>query len=730
MLFSRDSWGRAPLPLLPEGIRAAWDDHELPGWLASDLGLAPSSTFAALGKEVWKAAGMDAAPDRVTAFLTKRVNKFERELARVCPVPRNWPAGLDPSDVPWSNRTMNALHKSGLVNALPRLAELTVDDLIGQEGFGGRSLLDFSCTVEAILHIQDDEEAATFQMMAGAPEELSREDRIQESLLDLVDLPWLGQASRQDPRLTAAIPAAFRSETLLEQVEHVFDLTPLSIGIHRAIIEAANAVGAVFEEIKALPLEAALQDYFLSYRNWDEQRLRAFYPRFGWGPDAGATLQEVGDSLGVSRERARQLEKQLRDRRPPHQVFMPALDRAITCLVELAPSPVEVAAQTLVDDGITSGPFRPEGVIAAAELLQHEHGLSIVEDAGALFVVTEESHHLRVIRQVASRQARASGASTTGEVYAELEAIGASVTLEEVAEGLEALPKVCFVLQEWFLYTERPDTRVTAVARKMLSVTAPLSATAIRDGVHRELRFRKTRGSSGWPLILPPSLVVLEIMNRHAGFSVDEEGLIRPSQTLNYREVLSPSEQAMIATFRESPAGVLDRTTALAGAVERGLNPSTASITLTYSSVVKHLGVGLWCVCGAHVDPAAVEAVRRANALRPREKRTLGYTWTTEGKLALAYKIPAAFQSAVFLVPADIRRFMDGRDFPARTESGADVGRIRVYDTGLSGGWGTFLSRSGAEEGDVIIGEFDLIAGSAVLRLESDEIFDAIDFSG
>ena len=49
---------------------------------------------------------------------------------------------------------------------------------------------------------------------------------------------------------------------------------------------------------------------------------------------------------------------------------------------------------------------------------------------------------------------------------------------------------------------------------------------------------------------------------------------------------------------------------------------------------------------------------------------------------------------------------------------------------GPRGGYGRFLAAAGAEEGDVLVVEFSIPENVAALRLESDEIFDEVDFSG
>src|SRR5262249_4371943 len=150
----------------------------------------------------------------------------------------------------------------------------------------------------------------------------------------------------------------------------------------------------------------------------------------------------------------------------------------------------------------------------------------------------------------------------------------------------------------------------------------------------------------------------------------------------------------------------------------RSMNISTFSLYLSYSPVVIRLGLDVWSLRGVRVDPAAVEAVRQANALRPRKKRVLDHGWTPDGRLWLAARIPT-YDEVSFTVgiPGPIRHYLSGRQFEARDEDGAIHGLIRVNEEGASWGFGRFLRQRGADKGDILIVEFDLTRNSGVLRL-------------
>jgi hypothetical protein len=184
---------------------------------------------------------------------------------------------------------------------------------------------------------------------------------------------------------------------------------------------------------------------------------------------------------------------------------------------------------------------------------------------------------------------------------------------------------------------------------------------------------------------------------------------------------LGATEQVLVDVLRSSPACVLDRASFARESVERGMNQNTFSLYLSYSAVIAHLGTDIWSLRGVRVDPAAVEAVRTANAARPREKRVIDHGWTPGGNLWVAFRLPRGFSSFVFGIPGAIRRFLAGLDFPATDEKGTPSGTVRVLEDGASHGYGPFLRRRGADEDDILMTEFNLAQRLSVLRLLDDE---------
>ena len=156
------------------------------------------------------------------------------------------------------------------------------------------------------------------------------------------------------------------------------------------------------------------------------------------------------------------------------------------------------------------------------------------------------------------------------------------------------------------------------------------------------------------------------------------------------------------------------------------MNPNTVSQYLSSSPVIAHVGTDMWSLRGTRVDPAAVEALRNANAAMPNEKRIIDHGWTENGDLWLAARIPELPTSFTVGIPSVIRRFVIGREFPATDEHGLAAGTVRVNAEGASYGYGPFLARRGADADDILLVSFQLTAGASTLRLIDDEELEVI----
>jgi hypothetical protein len=593
---------------------------------------------------------------------------------------------------------------------------------------GAISVLDYACTLEATINAVQ----SSAPCLAAEPDDSelvdSDRDKLEEELtaplLPVLDEPWLDMVSGKDPRFAEVVPAGGGTvRTMIDNwIETVLD--GRAHDANKEFLEAIPKITALIEVMEQQTLEESLSEFLAPVSRLKGNRLRALIRRLGWGGEPPLTLEAAAGPIGVTRERLRQLQDRTKRSMPNHPVLMPALDRALEVLKADAPISVESASQILVARGVSQDPFHPMSVIKAAIELGRTPGIQIEDVGGAKMVVRSEDAEVSAgVATIALRQARASGASNLLEVAAEADETGLGANEMLIEAALSNHPDIEFLDSRWFWCPGR-TTRLENVSQKMLSVVSPIGLSTLREGVRRQYRFLKTRGNSGWPLAVPPRSVLQAFYSASSSFRVDDNGSVSSTKTLDYRTILSPSEQVLVASLRTAATGVVDRSTLMRDCVARGLNQNTLTVLTTYSPLLEHLGTDLWCLRGLQVDPAAVEYLRKSKAARPRERRVLDYGWTEGGSLWVGVRLPHRIEDLHVGLPAAVKRFVVGRDFIATTERGTVCGKIRVYENGTSWGYDDFLARSGADEGDVLLAKFDLTRPSVTLILGDDDLLE------
>ncbi len=176
----------------------------------------------------------------------------------------------------------------------------------------------------------------------------------------------------------------------------------------------------------------------------------------------------------------------------------------------------------------------------------------------------------------------------------------------------------------------------------------------------------------------------------------------------------------MVEVIRQAPHAVLRREELARRAVDRGLNPSTISVLLTYSPVIERIELDLWTLRGVRVEPMTLAALRRP--VGPRNRRIEDFGWTPAGRPWMVARLPFTPEAALVIgVPSGIERYVSERSFRVRLLDGTEAGTLTVGTSGSSWGYGPFMRRSGADEGDRLRVTFDLGKAEALLELVDDE---------
>ena len=568
------------------------------------------------------------------------------------------------------------------------------------------SIIDFACVAEAAIENLDNALAADEQS-----------DPIRHAvLLEAINSTWADQVSARDPRFAELMPPG--EGTVFERLEQLTSEPHENIVAQVALAQAVKGIQARASQISNMPLEDALGDFLERLSGLSGKRLEGLAVRLGWSGKPSITLREAGSVMRLTRQRVQQIEQRVLDRLPDHQIYMPQIDRAMTLLRQHSPLSISDAKKLLRKKGVSRADFHPASVIAVAISCGRTTGFTL--DKPRECVVTDSTVESSVaITSVARKQARASGVTNVQEVTAQLVKQDIQIDEETTTRYLRSMSDFEFLEDDWFWCPpgNRDRNRLRNVTRKMLSVASPIRVGSLREGVRRVYKYREATGGLHWPIGVPPRSVLRAFYEAHPEFVLRDTDYVESAELLQYQDVLGDTERTLVNVVRSSPASVLDRASLVRQCVKRGMNEFTLNTYLTYSPIVEHVGIDIWSLRGIELNPAAVEAVRRANALRVREKRILDHGWTETGSLWIAVRLPEWVGHFVFSVPASVKRFVINRSFDAVDERGIPSGGVKVLDDGVSIGYGTFLKRRGADLDDVLVVEFSLEHDRCLLRL-------------
>lgn len=712
-------WGVAPVPLLPSVLRLAWKDEVLPEWVCNETGLPQGSTLDKLDSNVWET--METISPRLKRYLWFLMKSRATSIRNLKCLDRPWPLGLMVDDISWSVRTRNCLKQSGLAIDTQKLINATFGELFKINAMGATSVLDFCATLECVVDF--------YEHIAGRYTENRVEGKPCDLQLDLEVVStksWLGQISSQDPRFAGFMPS--NDGTLLDLVEHqlsepdsIQDVANLP-----QLVESVKKIELKVEEIEKEPLEIELLTFLKLVSRKSDEKLSVLSARLGWDGHEPLTLEECGNTLGVTRERIRQIQKSFVSRLPKHEVFMPRLDEAIELLENSAPVSISEASKIVQEAGISTVAFHPKSIINTAEMFGKKTSLSIGDTRGGKMVLSElDSKSANIVLSTARKMAGSSGVASIFQLQDVLLSKGLEYEEDRLRRMLSNTTNFRFLDDDWFWATDIKGgrNRLCNVTRKILSVVSPQTLLNIRDGVRRHYRYRAASHNRYSTLFVPPQNVMKAFFEQHGDFIVEGD-LVKLSAPLDYKKELGDTDRIMVEVLRSAPAGILDRASFADGCIARGMNENTFSIFATYSPVVEHVGVDIWKIRGAIVDPAAVEAMRIANYLKPREKHVLAYGWSEDGKLWIASQIPRHGKSSLVIgCPGAIKRYLIGQKFECRTKDGQHpCGTVVVNETGASYGYGRYVRGYGLDENDVLLAEFDLAKNVVTLSVSDEEL--------
>jgi hypothetical protein len=255
------------------------------------------------------------------------------------------------------------------------------------------------------------------------------------------------------------------------------------------------------------------------------------------------------------------------------------------------PAAAEEIEAGLRSQRLTSGLFRLEGVIKAAELLGKRLPFSITEVKGERLVYPRDLPSAATIVRMARRRICRWGMATLSDIVAEIRKVESGVCDRKlVASALVRLRGFHWLekFAGWFWLSDTQHNPVLKRMRKILSVANPITISDLWAGIGRDPRMRR---------FSPPQRVLLEFCRQAPGLRVNDE-TVQAEPGINSGEVLAPTEKDIVRMLSEH-GGIITTSEFKSACLGMGVNRITFYLNLVRSPIISTYGDHLYGLIGA-----------------------------------------------------------------------------------------------------------------------------------
>lgn len=350
------------------------------------------------------------------------------------------------------------------------------------------------------------------------------------------------------------------------------------------------------DELSSLPLEEELVDLLGGGR---DAEIAARY--YGFDGHGGKSLRMVGNEVGLTYERVRQIATGLAKGVGARRPFAPALDRTLDFVASRAPALAAEIEAELHAQGLTAGTFGIDGVVKAAELFGRDLPFSVAELRGERVILARQNGSLDSIVRMARRATSRWGVANVSDIAAKGRAIhagGRSVVanLLACARGFRWLDQA----GGWFWFSDIPKNPVLNRIRKVLSIANPIGVAELRVAISRDQRMQG---------FAPPKDALLELCRQAPGLGVAETA-VQASPAIDPSAVLGETERVIVRILSQH-GGVMDRAEFEAICLDAGVNRSTFYNYILHSPVISKYAPGRYGLIGCNEKSRSREARRR-----------------------------------------------------------------------------------------------------------------------
>jgi len=590
------------------------------------------------------------------------------------PIPRT---NGQPLRIQLEQRTYNCLEDHGLLKDTKCLARATLGDLLRKSGFGVRCLVDMLSALESQM----------FDLYRATPEVLAAARRLAGNRgAELI--------GNDDPRFGDEVQSLKGQGKNLKQVaENILVSTacPMEPKLYATRLERLQES---LRNATRLSLEEELSKLLGFEPNVRNREITLAH--LGWGGKAPRTLDEVGQTYGMSRERVRQICERHLDHLEGKRPYMPVLDRTLNAIAMAIPCVKDQIQELLLDEHYTKDLFSLNGIMRAASLTSRACGFVLESTGGQTYAIPPQMvRAAKLVGQVARRSISHWGVATMEDIAAQVSvASGGQVTNHLVRRVLSAQVGFRWLDQPsgWFWLESTPRNVLLNQIEKILAACNRIHVGELRAGVSRHHR------REGFA---PPQRVLLELCAQ-CGWCHVQGNYVTAARYLDPHDALSDTEEVIVNVLKEN-GGVLERQALEDQCLARGLKRDVFYVHLTYSPVVERYAPGVYGVRGVEIPPGLAQSMVK---MRKKTRVISDYGWQPDGNILVSYRLSeGALSNGIVTVPASMKSYVQG-DYGLVSLDGLPVGRLVVKDT-QAWGLGPFFRRRGGEPGDSLQIVFD-----------------------